>query len=597
MERYQKTHAVFTTISLLQQSLTPVLVGILFLSSAILLAQENVLELKNLGREQIQYTGFILKTNKKVHIKAIGAGGDKEIKRITNFQEDQFNLFAYAWILDAKSREMVWRMTIDNTKKVGWSDLEREFDGDVSLKAGEYEVYYSTVEPLFLDFEGGFITFNKLMKKIFSGESDWEEFAHKWTFRIEDVDEVINSREVKKGHLLFRESCLYQMTGVENAYYESVGFTLTEPLEVSIYAVGEGYKGKMFDYGWIIDARTRQEVWIMKESETEHAGGANKNRILRQTLKLDKGDYLVYFKTDDNHSSEEWNANPPYDPFFWGICIKAKDNKFDRTIIKKFKEEDQKAIVEITRIGDFAYKEEGLELAKDCKLRIYALGEGRDGEMFDYGWITDVNSGRIVWKMKFDKTKHAGGASKNRLFDDVIHLPAGKYIVHYQSDDSHSYEEWNMRPPQEPEKWGIAIYPIDQSCGATSFDRTELKSENVLAQLVRIGDDEHMRKQFHLKQSTRVRIYCLGEGDWDEMYDYGWIKNDETKETVWKMNFPDTEHAGGAQKNRIVDVTITLPAGDYTVHYRTDDSHSYPDWNARAPHDERNWGITIYKVE
>jgi len=62
------------------------------------------------------------------------------------------------------------------------------------------------------------------------------------------------------------------------------------------------------------------------------------------------------------------------------------------------------------------------------------------------------------------------------------------------------------------------------------------------------------------------------------------------------MRYRKTEHAGGAKKNRMIDTIITLDAGTYSVHYRSDDSHSYHDWNSSAPHDKRNWGITVFNL-
>jgi hypothetical protein len=80
------------------------------------------------------------------------------------------------------------------------------------------------------------------------------------------------------------------------------------------------------------------------------------------------------------------------------------------------------------------------------------------------------------------------------------------------------------------------------------------------------------------------------------MYDYGWIEN-ERGGVVWEMTYRMTEHAGGADKNRMLNKVILLPAGEYTVYYQTDDSHAYGDWNSRAPHDSSHWGITIRREE
>ena len=218
--------------------------------------------------------------------------------------------------------------------------------------------------------------------------------------------------------------------------------------------------------------------------------------------------------------------------------------------------------------------------------------------MFDYGWISRADDGSIVWKMRYDETEHAGGAAKNRLYDGVIKLEPGEYIVHYQTDDSHSYEDWNAREPDNPEDWGIIIYPLKSGQkSALHLKKAKKSKKDIIAQLIRVGDDEHVRKQFDLKKTTRIHIYCIGEGDEDKMYDYGWIENVNEHRTVWKMRYRNTAPAGGASKNRLADTVITLPPGVYRAHFRSDDSHSYRHWNEKPPDDRENWGITIYKVQ
>ena len=77
------------------------------------------------------------------------------------------------------------------------------------------------------------------------------------------------------------------------------------------------------------------------------------------------------------------------------------------------------------------------------------------------------------------------------------------------------------------------------------------------------------------------------------MFDYGWIEDDKGTR-VWEMQEPKTSHAGGAGKNRKVDVVITLPAGSYKLRYKSDDSHAFDHWNALPP-DINFWGISVYK--
>jgi len=560
------------------------------------MAEGQTLEMRNLGNRQLYSAGFELNSDRTIHIKAIGAGGEHKLKRRHNYQEDPQNFFAYAWILDAATRKMVWRMTTDNTKRSGWSEWNRVFNGDVELKKGRYEVYFAAIEPSL--FNGGFISFGKLLKHFFIKSDEWDEASDEWIVKISDVDNVFSEKEVRKLRRALKQDAIIQLTNLHDDDRAHKGFSLTKDVAVRIYALGEGYNGQMFDYGWIVNADTREKVWSMHEEESEDAGGARKNRLFREKITLPAGDYLIYYRLDDSHSPEEWNANPPYDPYFWGITVFPAEADFDHSLVKKYVEKRVKPVVSIVRVGDYAYKEEGLKITRPTKIHIHALGEGRDGEMFDYGWISRVDDGSIVWKMRFDETEHAGGAAKNRVYDGVITLQPGEYIVHYQTDDSHSYEEWNAREPDNPEDWGITIYPLKSGQNAvTRLKKIKTAKNNIVAQLIRVGDDEHVRKQFTLDKTTRLHIYCIGEGDEDEMYDYGWIENVNEHRTVWKMRYRNTVRAGGAAKNRLADTIITLPPGTYRVHFRSDDSHSYRHWNEQPPDDRQNWGITIYRIK
>jgi len=44
----------------------------------------------------------------------------------------------------------------------------------------------------------------------------------------------------------------------------------------------------------------------------------------------------------------------------------------------------------------------------------------------------------------------------------VLHLrlAAGRYVLHYRTDGSHAYRDWNGDPPDDPEGWGIAVLRI-----------------------------------------------------------------------------------------------------------------------------------------
>jgi len=116
----------------------------------------------------------------------------------------------------------------------------------------------------------------------------------------------------------------------------------------------------------------------------------------------------------------------------------------------------------------------------------------------------------------------------------------------------------------------------------------------VIAQILQVLDNEDKTAPFSLAGSQEVRIFAIGEGQAGEMFDYGWIENVDNGSRVWEMQEPKTTHAGGAGKNRKVDMVITLPAGNYKLRYKSDDSHAFDLWNSLPP-DNNFWGIALYK--
>ncbi len=335
----------------------------------------------------------------------------------------------------------------------------------------------------------------------------------------------------------------------------------------------------------------------MEYRHTEAAGGAHKNRIVRDTLRLPAGRYVAYFVSDDAHAPGEWNAVPPYAPESWGLTLRVTDAAA-RAAVRAIDWEpvpEGQTIVSLTGIGDHELRSEGFTLRRAMEVRVYALGEGADrgGEMNDYAWIVDATARRRVWSMRYEHTEDAGGATKNRLFDGTLHLDAGSYLVYYKSDDSHSAEKWNAAPPAEAGSWGVSLFPASGSLDRSAIGPLEPGHRNAIADLLRVRSSRHPHTLFTLDRAAALRVVAIGEGLDGEMHDYGWIENAETGATVWEMTYGATTNGGGARKNRLFDGTIRLPAGRYELHYESDGSHAYGDWNDDPPDDPEGWGITL----
>ncbi len=252
-------------------------------------------------------------------------------------------------------------------------------------------------------------------------------------------------------------------------------------------------------------------------------------------------------------------------------------------------------ILSLTMIGDDESVVEGFTLTRPMEVRVLALGEALNGQLYDYGTILDATTRKPVWQMELHATHHAGGSDKNRMVDEVISLDAGSYLVHYVTDGSHSYEDWNAAAPLYPALWGITVLsphgPVDRDVVRPYDDRD---NDAVVARIVGVRDDEFHEQWFTLEQDAEVRVYAIGEGGASGMSDYAWIE-DAGGRVVWRMAYSDTDHAGGAQKNRVFDGILRISAGEYRLVYQSDDSHSFGDWNAAAPEDPYSYGVTIFR--
>jgi hypothetical protein len=85
------------------------------------------------------------------------------------------------------------------------------------------------------------------------------------------------------------------------------------------------------------------------------------------------------------------------------------------------------------------------------KENFYALVSVKDdyknkpGNLFlqrDYGWIENLGNNSTVFEMNKTNMHRIGNAKINQVTDTSIVLPAGKYILHYKSDEGHSLNGW-----------------------------------------------------------------------------------------------------------------------------------------------------------
>lgn len=433
-----------------------------------------------------------------------------------------------------------------------------------------------------------------------------------------------------------QEATIVSLKDYVSAEIRSQGFTLPQATKVHVYARGGGVEarnhgndhGQMFAYGWILNATTREVVWQMTLSNSRRDSAF---RIADQYLDLPKGSYEAYFGNHGfarNVLFSHWNTNidrreMPADTArhsneprgFLSLFGADRESRFRiwKERAKNFGMElyvpaseaaqvqpfpaplRWKNIVASTpTLGDKGRWEQAFDVKRPVALHIYAMGEGARGErLHDYGWILDARSRKRIWEMSADKAQYAGGSGKNLRQVETIQLPAGHYVASYITDDSHSPADWNTAPPCDPLLYGLTL-AVPSDADRTAVALTGSKPTGpVLAELVRVRDDQDLHASFTLKAAQAIHIYALGEGTQRGMADYAWIEDAKGKK-VWTMEFPDSNHAGGAKKNRLADTRINLPKGTYSLHFHSDDSHAYGDWNSEEPMDPERYGVTLF---
>jgi hypothetical protein len=398
-----------------------------------------------------------------------------------------------------------------------------------------------------------------------------------------------------------------------------MGFELGNEAEIRVEAVGicTLYSRSMSVYAWILNSETREPVWVMRRSDSRKMDDTKYLRQVDKAIKLPAGRYELYM-----FANESWQARGDKGRKGLSDAIKLFTNSGNSRYEKKYRRNLRKCFVDISsgksggkvekfkvtgereslfqfiQAGNDRYLSQPFELTGETPLHIYAMAElpDRNDPPVDTGWIINSRTRERVWEMTRRNTRHAGGHKKNRIFDDEVKLPAGKYILHYATDDSHAFPRFNTTPPLDPVSWGITLRPGDHFDQSSFHLVAQADPLPPLVDLTRIRDDDFQEESFELKSETELRIFALGEysSGGREFVDYGWITDLKTGKTVWEMSRRNTSHAGGGDKNRQFDGFLTLPAGQYSVQYISDDSHAYKQWNVAAPFNPRNWGIAIH---
>ncbi|MFH1143324.1 MAG: hypothetical protein V1774_02120, partial [Candidatus Eisenbacteria bacterium] len=376
---------------------------------------------------------------------------------------------------------------------------------------------------------------------------------------------------------------------------------VSKPVRLRVLAVGEYAADDLgfADGAWIEDADECSRAWEMTLVNTAPAGGAQKNRAYDNLILLEPGNYLACYGTDDSHAYDEWNAPPPYDPESWGLTLIPEAPLAPGTVKVTLDPAEKNVIAQLAPVGDSEYREQEFYLSHAAQVCIRAYGEwdAKQGRYYDFGWIEDAYTLRPVWTMETNPGHYASGEARNRMVEDKLALEPGLYRVAYVTDDGHAYGNWSSHPPFEPAAWGIRLCGLGEGFSMQWVSESAPQKDSpALIRLAPLESGVHKRIRFRVDGPTRVKLIAMGEGDDGDMYDYGWLVDEDSGETIWKMKYEDTQPAGGARKNRRVEHELTLQPGTYSLNATTDGSHAFGDWNDDVPRDFHLWGITLVEV-
>jgi len=521
-----------------------------------------------------------------------------------SFEDDRVgsDLAVVAWILGGASGDVVWRTRVDNVQREG---VRAMVEDSVRLEAGDYAVYFSTLGPDNRSYREG---------SAFGLKPHWTNYKDFWHLDLQAPDGSVDVDPKMRLTSVGGETSLFQMD--LRARRSSQQLMIHASRSSTLRAFG-GFTRCNGD----CDRITIKEipdgvvVWSVENEEAEAGGGSRVNHWLYTTVELEGGVYEIEFIPGRHEGA--WSENPPWraDDFIFRM-----DPASAGTIRPIDPWAFGQPIVEHLGLGDGELRRTRITLEDSLDVILYAMGEiGGQDQRYDWGWIErEGGASDVVWEMTYDNTLPAGGDSDNRLAKAIFRLGPGSYVASFETDGSHSYAGFNRGQPRNPERWGLAVFPLDPDQLTSANVQTETTERPVqesdwpspagsmiedvdasrfLVRSTRLGKSADVTTDFTLSDSTDVILMALGELTSTANYDYGWLEDRVSGETIWRMEWNTTLPAGGDDSYRRAHVELTLPPGSYRARFTTDGSISWEGFGDEAPDYPEDWGIAIFTAD
>lgn len=510
-------------------------------------------------------------------------------------------LAAHGWIVDRETGDVVWQMRPANRPARGTFVLMRD---TLALAPGIYDAYFAGLgAPMARTTREGGSLRERLSDALSGGGRGWVGDAARWRLIVRTAPgEDRSSADTEYGDPPEPDDLIWGTGPARSDRLYEVALRAREPVRVRFDALFEAAGSAPADSAYLMSAEG-DTLWVARPASAVYAGGSERNRRQTEILDLAPGQYRAVYRSDGSHAVRDWDANPPWEPWRWGLRITPADSAsaagaFGPVDILN----DFPRIAEIECVDEPSVtREVRFEVLEPLDATIVAVGEFVDGTAYDYATLS--RNGVVVWNMEDADLQRAGGASKNRRAEETLTLERGIHTLRYVTDSSHHCRDFNSSDPDLEEFWGAVLLSAD---GEEPGDRVRLLEvpepmalaslslpSDLLVSIARVGNEREIAQSFRLAQAADVCIVGTGEMSADNRYDWGQITS-ASGARVFDMTYDNTTPAGGTSLNRLALVVQRLEAGTYNVRFESDGSHSYGNFGGDGPDAPELWGLHIW---
>lgn len=519
-------------------------------------------------------------------------------------------LAAYGWLVWRDRDSVVWRPRPRRRPARGSVFAVRD---TLALAPGHYDVYFAAYGDPLVRAAGpaSEAVGDRIRAALSRGGRAWMGESDRWRMAVAGASGADRARLEPLDHRIPRaEGSVWTSGPVQSGQTAEAVVRVEAPATVRLRATTEVTDGVVADSATVVRLDDGATVWSVDPAHGRWAGGSLKNMAYDTLLTLEPGLYRVRFAADRSHAAGDWTANPPYLPGAWGLRLDAAPEE-RVAVVSLDTVEGLPQIARLDCVGPDRSERLSFELSEPVVAVIAAAGElSSSSNRYDFATLEHAPAGpgrgSVVWTMDYDRTQPAGGASRNRRETAVVALAPGRYVLRYETDDSHDCEDGFPDGAPDHPLWGVIV-----AAASPAFDPAQVRHDRlseadataqplgvrgpVLAQLARVGPFADREVPFSLDAPGTVRVVAVGELLPSQRLDWGWIE-DEQGNVVWTMTRENTQPAGGAAKNRRFDGVLDLPAGAFMLHFRTNEQHDAERFDAPPPSTPDEWGIRVEQV-